>query len=304
MSHGRYSLMNGLDWNLLRVFAAVAEEGSLSAAARGLGLSQPTVGRHVAQLEDAVGASLFARHPRGLALTERGTALYESARQVRAGVDRFSRQAAGLGQGLEGTVRLSASEVVATWVLPRLLVGVRRRWPRIQLELVADNSPSNLLRRDADIAVRMFRPEQQDLVARKVADAAIGLYASPDYLETWGTPTGLEDLAQHSFMGFDRDDLAVRTLRGLGLGVKREDFAVRSDCQTLHVEAARAGLAVAGVQRALARRFAELVPVLEDLPLPALPVWLVAHADVRRSARVRAVFDALAEGLAGFYAEV
>ena len=220
--------MHGFDWNLLRSFVAVAEDGSLSAAARSLGLSQPTVGRHVTQLEDGVGASLFARHPRGLVLTERGTSLYDAARQVRDGVNRFERQAAGLGQGLEGTVRISASEVVATWVLPRMLAGIRRRWPRIDLEIIADNSPANLLRRDADVAVRMFRPEQQELVARKIADAEIGLYASPDYLETWGRPTGFADLEQHTFVGFDRDDLALRALRQLGVNLRREDFSVRT----------------------------------------------------------------------------
>jgi DNA-binding transcriptional LysR family regulator len=293
--------MHGIDWNLLRSFVAVAEDGSLSAAARALGLSQPTLGRHVAQLEDGVGASLFARHPRGLVLTERGTALYDAARQVRDGVHRFERQAAGLGQGLEGTVRISASEVVATWVLPRLLAGIRQQWPRIELEIVADNSPANLLRRDADVAVRMFRPEQQELVARKVADAQVALYASPEYLEAWGQPTGFADLAEHTFVGFDRDDLALRALRQLGITLRREDFAVRTDCQSLHVEAARAGLGVAGVQCALARRLGGLVPVLEDLPLPSLPVWLVSHVDVKRSARVRTVFDLLASGLTDYY---
>jgi DNA-binding transcriptional LysR family regulator len=295
--------MNGLDWNLLRSFVAVSEEGSLSAAARKLGLSQPTMGRHIAELEDGVGTSLFARHPRGLTLTERGTALYEAAREVRDGVDSFARRAAGLGRSLDGTVRLSASEVVASFVLPRLLVDIRRRWPAIELEIVADNSPANLLRRDADVAVRMFRPEQPDLVARKAADAQMGLYASPDYLAaSQGPPRGLEDLRRHTFVGMDRNDVDLRLLQRMGVELRRGDFMVRSDCQTLHVEAARAGLGIAGIQRALAERLGGLVRVFEELPLPPLPVWLVAHEDVRRSARVRAVFDALATGLKDFYA--
>jgi len=167
--------------------------------------------------------------------------------------------------------------------------------------VVSDNSPSNLLRRDADVAVRMFRPEQQELVARKVAEASLALYASPDYLEFWGRPTGLADFASHTFLGLDRDDLAVRTLRAMGVEVRREDFAVRTDCQSLHVEAARAGLGVAGVQCAIAHQLGGLVRVMEDLPFPPMPVWLVAHPDVKRSARVRAVFDVLAEGLPAFY---
>jgi len=292
-----------LDWNLLRSFVAVAEDGSLSAAARRLGLSQPTLGRHVAQLEQEVGASLFARHARGLALTRRGTALFESARTVREGVDDFARRAAGLDTGLEGTVRISASEVVSTWVLPRILVEARRRWPRIDLELVADNAPANLLRRDADVAVRMFRPTQQELVARKVADAAMGLFASPGYVEAFGCPAGPADMAPHTFIGMDRDDTDLRMLRQLGIPLRRDDFQVRTDCQSLHVEAARAGLGIAGLHRAVARAAGGLVPVMRGVPLPALPIWLVAHADVRRSARVRAVFDLLGEQLADFYRE-
>ncbi len=299
--------MNSLDWNLLRSFVAVAEEGSLSAAARALGSSQPTLGRHVAELEDALGIGLFVRHARGLRLTDEGAKLYEVAAGVRAGVDDFARRATGLDPGLDGTVRVTASEVVAVHVLPGVLATLRATHPGIQLEVVADNRAANLLRRDADVAIRMFRPAQPDLITRHVADAQLGLYASAGYVARYGAPRGLQDLRSHTFLGFDRDDLHLRTLQARGVVVARDDFPVRCDNQLFHIHATLAGLGIGGVQTAIAARLqptsAPLVAVMPELELPALPLWLVAHAELRRSPRVRAVYDALAEGLRAFYAD-
>lgn len=292
------------DWNFLRTFVAVADAGSLSAAARALGVSQPTLGRHIAQLEEHIGASLFARHPRGLRLTERGAELYEPASVVRGSVELFQRRAAGLDQSIEGAVRISASEIVALYVLPALLVPLRRDYPGLEFEIIADNTISNLLGREADIAVRMLRPTQRALIARKVADATLGLYASPLFVQNQGAPASLADLGEVGGIGMDRDDIHLRTLQRLGWKLHRRDFAVRTDFQPFHVEAARAGLGVAGVQCAIARQLGDLVRVLPELTLPPLPVWVVAHADVRRAARVRTVFDAIAGGLTAFYAPI
>ena len=293
--------MNGLDWNLLRSFLTVAETGSLSAAARQLGASQPTLGRHIEELETELGVSLFARHPRGLHVTQDGAALCGLAQDIRAQVDRFERRAAGLDRGLSGTVRVSASEIVALYVLPGLLRELRVTHPGIDFEVVADNRAANLLRRDADVAIRMFQPTQQDLIARKVVDAPLGLFATESYIDRYGLPLALDVLQRHCFVGFDRNDLHLRLLASLGMTASREDFKVRSDSQAFLLQAVVDGLGVGAVQPAIARRFAGLVPVLQDLRLPSLPVWLVAHSDVRRNARVRAVFDGLAAGLRGFY---
>lgn len=291
------------DWNLLRSFLAVAETGSLSAAARLLGSSQPTIGRHVTELEEHVGVSLFARHARGLSLTERGAEVLEFAESVRRKVDAFERRAAGLDPGLEGTVRISASDVVAVFVLPHVLARIRTELPSIELEIVADNRSSNLLRRDADIALRMYRPSQLSLFARKAAEARLGFYASQSYLGRYGTPTSIEALREHTFLGFDRDDLHVRTVRALGGDVRREDFKIRTDSQTFHVEAVRAGLGIGAIQSALVRDTPEVHELDLGFSLPNLPIWLVAHQDLHRSARVRVVFDRLADELRRYYAQ-
>ncbi|MCO4763107.1 MAG: LysR family transcriptional regulator [Myxococcales bacterium] len=304
-SHSKYSQVNSneLDWNLLRSFLAVAEQGSLSAAARTLSSSQPTLGRHISELEERVGVGLFARHPRGLRLTDEGARLFERAVTVREGVDAFARRASGMDPGIDGTVRISASEVVAISVLPHILAELRRAEPAIELELVADNRSASLLRRDADIAVRMFRPTQPDLIARHVADSPLALYASDTYLAHYGAPESLDDLTAHTVVGLDRDDLHVRVLRDIGADIGREDFAIRCDNQPFHLQAAIAGLGISAVQQAIARRHPSLQLVLPEVTLPALPLWLVAHAELRRSPRVRRVFDALAKGLGAYYAD-
>jgi len=297
--------MNISNWNLLRSFVAVLDTGSLSAASRRLGLSQPTLGRHIAELEAQVGERLFVRHRRGLEPTDAAMVLTERARAVADAVAAFERSVVGREEHVAGTVRISASEVVAVQVLPALLARLRRRHPRLELEVVADNAVTNLLRRDADIAIRMVRPTQQGLVARKVADAEMGLFASVDYLERLPASCDPRDISQHTLVGFDRDDLHLRALARLGIERRREDFAIRSDAQTFALEAAIAGLGVAAVQVAVARRARTRPPLVRlapELPLPVLPVWLVVHEDLRSSARVRAVFDFLAEALAAYYA--
>lgn len=293
--------MYGLNWNLLRSFVAVAEQGSLSAAGRTLDLSQPTVGRHIQELEGQLELALFERHPRGLTLTARGTALYEVAIGVRRGVDKLKRQAAGMNEEITGTVRVAASEVVAHFVLPSAVAEIRDRHPRIHLEIVADDGVANLLRRHADIAVRTSKPEQADLIAHKLADAELGLYASQEYLERYGEPKDLVPPTDHTFIGFDRDPFQLRVLKELGLTLQRETFALRSDTESLHVHAVVAGAGIGSLQAAVARLFPTLVRVMPDLSLPSVPVWLVAHTDFQKISRSRAVHDLLGESLRTFY---
>ena len=289
-----------LDWNLLRVLVAVAEEGSLSGAARRMGSSQPTMGRRINELEEAFGLSLFDRHPRGLTLTERGAALYEHARRVQDDVDGFARAAQGLSETAQGTVRISASDVVSHFVLPGFLAQLRRTEPGIEFEIVSGNEVVNLLRRDADIAIRMFRPEQQELIARQVGSASLGLYASAGYLEEMdGARVGWRD---HVLIGPDRDTYPLRMLKRAGFELRRQDFSVRSDAQSFQALAAQAGAGIAGMQDAVAARLGGLVRLDVDLEMPPLPVWLVAHKSLRRSVRVRRVYDALGDYLSDFYA--
>jgi DNA-binding transcriptional LysR family regulator len=293
-----------MDWNLVRTFVAVAEAGSLSGAVDVVGASQPTLGRHIAQLESELGVTLFARHARGLTLTEEGTALFERGVRVREEVAGFERRGAGLDPGLEGTVRVTASQIVASYVLPEMIRDIREAHPGVELEVVAEDRTTNLLRRDADIAIRMYQPRQQGLIARKIADSGLGLYASRAYLDRHGPVERFAPDGSHTLLGFDRDGLGLELLERMGQqGWSRGAFQVRSDAQPFHVQAVVAGVGVGALQHALARRLPGLVEVLPGVVFPSLPVWLVAHEDVRRSVRVRAVYDLLAEGLGAFYGD-
>lgn len=289
--------MNNLDWNLLRTFAAVAEHGSSSAAASTLGLAQPTAARHIAQLETQLGVTLFARHARGMSLTTHGEALYEHAALVRSHIHDLERCAAGLDPGVDGTVRISASEVAALYLLPTLLASIRAEHPRIEFEVVADNRSANLGRRDADIALRMYRPTHPELITRHVADTHLGLWAHERYLARWGAPTTISELPDHTVLGFDKETLHIRALAKQGVTVRKQDFAVRCDAQPFHVRAVVDGLGIAAMQDCVARKFEGLQRVMPQLELDPLPVWLVAHKELRRSPRVKLVWDALLEGL-------
>jgi DNA-binding transcriptional LysR family regulator len=289
--------MDDLDWNLIKSFVAVAETGSLSAAARRLASSQPTVGRHIAELEREIGVTLFRRGRSGYALTEAGNTLFERGLAVSQQASAFSRIALGSVEAIEGTVRIAASEVMAACVLPAMIARLRIEEPGLELEIVASNQVENLLRRDADIAVRMVRPAQNELVARKVADIGLRACAAISYLERRGRPAVLADLAQHDLIGFDRSDDIIRAFAAGGLSVTRRAFQFRSDNQIVLWEALRAGNGVGFGQRPLAENDPSIECLLPDLPLPVLPVWLAMHRDVRSSVRIRRVADFLHDAL-------
>jgi DNA-binding transcriptional LysR family regulator len=285
--------MPDLDWNLIRSFVAVAEAGSLSAAARRLAASQPTLGRHVAELEQALGVVLFRRGRTGYELTEQGARLFERAQQVGDAANAFARLAAGTTEQVAGTVRVAASEVVSAYVLPSILAGLRQAEPAIEVEIVASNQVENLLRRDADIAVRMVAPVQQDLIARKIADLPLTACAATSYLERRGRPERAEDLVSHDLVGFDRGMDIINGFAALGVAVDRHAFALRTDNQIVLWEAIRAGNGIGFAQRQLAKRDPLVETILPELSLPPLPMWLAMHRDVRTSARVRRVADFL-----------
>jgi DNA-binding transcriptional LysR family regulator len=289
--------LQNLDWSLLQAFTAVAETGSLSAAARQLGHSQPTLGRQVAKVEAVLGTALFTRQPRGLALNEAGAALYPLALEMQDAARRLALIAAGQSQSLKGTVRITASKVFAHYTLPPILAAIRRKEPDIQLELAPSDSTENLLFREADIAIRMFRPTQEDVVARKLGEMKTGLFAHKSYIKRRGLPQTFADFARHDMIGLDRNPLIINAMRALGIPRTREDFPLRCDDQATYWELAKAGCGIGATQFRLGAAAKDMVQVLPDLPLTNLPVWLVAAKALRQTPRIRRVYDLLAKAI-------
>lgn len=292
--------LTSFDWNHLRAFLAVAEAGSYSAAARALRLAQPTVGRQVAALEQQLGVVLLERAGRGVALSPTGLALVEHVRAMSEAALRVARVAAGQSLALEGPVCLTASELLAAYVLPPLLVRLRARYPGIELEIVASNQPQDLRRREADIALRNFRPSDPELIARKLREDEAHLYATPSYLRGLGRRVTAASLAGASFLGFDREPRFREGLSAwLGVTLAPAQFSVVSASQhvqwALVCEGAGVGLMLSSIGDAEPR----VRRVLPGFPPLVVPTWLVTHREVHTSRRVRAVADALAEGLAG-----
>jgi DNA-binding transcriptional LysR family regulator len=286
-------------WEALRTFGEVMRDGSLSGAARRLSLSQPTVGRHVDALEAAFGVALFARSPRGLTPTQAARDLAPHVEAMTLAASAAERAAAGAAAPDHGVVRLTASHVVGVEVLPPLLARFSAEHPAIAIELALSNRNQDLARGEADLAVRMARPSQSDLVARRIGRTPIGLYAHRDYLARFGTPLSLADLAHHSLIGFDRDDSSFRSVGAKG-PFTREAFRFRCDDELAQIAALRAGVGIGGCQDGIARRSPELVAVLPGAVRFALEMWLVMHEDLRATPRIRLLFDALAVGLADY----
>jgi DNA-binding transcriptional LysR family regulator len=288
-------------WDLYRSFLAVLRHGSLSAAAREVGATQPTVGRHIDQLERAFGVSLFTRSPGGLAPTDAARALRPHGEAMESAAAALERAASGAASGDRGTVRIAASTVVGAEVLPPVLRQLRDEHPGLVLELALSNRVEDLLRRDADVAVRMVRPEQSALLARRIGEVRIGLYATADYVRRHGMPRTVEAMAGHTLIGFDRDDLTVRGVDVGGIKVTRELFSLRCDNDLAQLAALRAGVGIAACHAPIARA-AGLVPVLHETIGFPLDIWVVMHEDLKASRPVRLVFDALAAGLADYVA--
>lgn len=287
------------DWSLVRSFLAVLDHGSLLGAARQLNASQPTIGRHVTELENHLGIVLFDRTGRGLIPTESALRLAESARVMQIGADQLARSAMGAEQSNAGTVRISASQPIACFALPAVFAQMRLTLPQVQIELVASNSVSNLLKREADIAIRMVQPEQATLVARKIGKVAIRACAHQDYLRRRGVPRQPADLLSHDLIGSDRNDEILKGFTAMGFGVTRENFAFRTDDLIVVWQAVRAGLGIGFVSEHLIRTDPAVVPVLSKLAIEPLPVWLAVHREIRTNKRIRAVYDFLSDTLPG-----
>jgi len=296
-----HECMNDPDWSLYRAFLAVMTEGSLSAAARALGLTQPTLGRQVAELERGLGVALFTRSPQGLKPTDAALDLAPHAQAMAGAASALVRAASGAGDTARGVVRLTASEIIGAEVLPPILADFRPSHPRVTIELSLDNQQQDLLRGAADIAVRMVRPTQDALIARRLADTHLGLYAHRRYVEAEGAPATLDRLGDHALVGFDK---GTPFLRGLAQRVPLPPagFAFRADSDLAQLAAVRAGFGIGFIQHGVARRDPDLIPVCPGQIGFDLPIWLVMHEDLRSTARMRAMFDHLAEGLSAFLA--
>lgn len=286
-----------MDWHLIQVFLSVVEAGSLSQASIRLNVSQPTVGRYIAELEAQLGVSLFNRQRVGMELSSAGLELVDYAKAMAQQAEQFSLKAAGASQSLSGTVRITASQVMATYILPPLLARWQRQEPDIHVEVVASNAVENLLARDADIAIRMFQPTQQELITRKVNELALGVYASTEYLTHYGTPMTFADLLQHRLLGYDRDDQIIKGFAAFGIPVEREFFVVRTDDQVAYWEYVKAGVGIGFGAHFIAKQFKNLQFILPELLMPSLPIWLTAHQELRTNRRIRRVMDFLAEEL-------
>jgi DNA-binding transcriptional LysR family regulator len=280
-----------MDWSWVQTFVVTAELGSQNAAARALGFTQPTVGRHLEALEDHLGTSLLVRSNRGVQLTDAGRALYEQSSDLRARFEALSRTAHGTHLEPEGVVRISVNEPVAVQFLPTWYQEVRSAFPKIELELVVENRTANLSRRDADIAVRMFQPEQQGLVAKYVGSSAVHLYAHEDYLRRAGEPKLEGDLSPHTILGSDRDPSFIEFIRKLGLAPG--DFMLRTDSLLLQTQCVLSAVGIGALHEVVAAKHPKLVRVLSDLPLPEFPLWVVTHESLRRQQSVWAIFRAL-----------
>ncbi|PVH28806.1 LysR family transcriptional regulator [Pararhodobacter oceanensis] len=285
------------DWNKARAFLVTAEEGSLSAAARALGMAQPTLGRQVDGLEKELGIVLFERVGRGLTLTPSGLELLDHVRAMGEAAGRVSLAALGQSQALEGTICISASETYATVLLPPLIARLRQEEPGIQVEIVVANHASDLRRREADIAIRNFRPTEPDLIARKLGEAQAVLYATPDYIARLGNPRAPADLQRADFISMDHSDTMRKGLNQLGLGLTEANFPLLTESFLVMWELVRQGAAIGVLDAHIGDADPLVRRVLPDLEPLVFPIWLVAHRELTTSRRIRRVYEFLAEGL-------
>ena len=292
------------DWSLWRSFAAVVEHGSLSGAARHLGATQPTMGRHIEELERTLGVTLFERTLQGLKPTETGLRLYEPVEGAQRALAEASLMAEGTQEALTGSIRITSSNVTSHYVLPPLFATLRQEFPGIAIELVSSDSAENLLLREADIAVRMFRPTQLDLVTKRLGDIPIVATAHESYLARRGTPKAPTEMYGHDLIGFDRSDLFIAAARKMGFELKRDDFVVRTESQTAMWEMAKAGLGVAFAQAGLVKETPGMVHLFPGFGPPPLEVWLTTHRELFTSRRIRAIYDRLGEELTRYLARI
>lgn len=285
------------DWTLVKSFLAVLDAGSVMGAARRLQAQQPTLSRHIAELEAQLGMPLFERTGRGVVPTITGLAIADAARHMQEGAEQMARTLARRSAATTGTVRITTSDVAATWLLPPVITALQQAEQGLQIELVASNTVVNLLRREADIAVRMVRPTQSSLVARKLGEIGICAAAHEDYLRRAGTPRTPQDLARHTLIGYDTDTTIEQGFARLGLPLARGQFALRTDNHVVYSELVAAGAGIGFVAAYTLPYLPGVLPLLPMLKIPPLPCWLAVHREIRGNPGVRRVYDFLAAAL-------
>jgi len=290
------------DWDLFQSLHAVLEAGTLSAAARLRGLTQPTLGRHIETLEQRLGSPLFLRSPRGLQPTDLALELKPHLHDMAAAASAAVRDASGAADSLVGSIRITASELVGAEVLPPMLTSFREAHPGIVIELMMSNVLDDLSRREADIAVRMAPPTQSALVAKKVGEVELGFFASAKYLARHGAPESLAEFEDHIIIGFDGPMRSIRDLAGINIPVSRETFHFRSDSDLAQLAMVRADYGIGVCQPTIARRHG-LVRVIPNFSLFTLGVWIVMHENLRASRRMRLMFDHLVDGVTTYIKE-
>lgn len=287
------------DWNRARAFLVTAEEGSLSAAARALGMTQPTLGRQVNALEAELGVALFERVGRGLTLTPGGLELLEHARAMGVAANRVSFAASGQSQSVEGLITITASEVVAAFVLPPILARLRRSHPGLEIKVVASNAVRDLRRREADVAIRSAKPTDPELFTTRLRDTPARLYATPGYLHRLGRPRTQAELARADFIGFSDDgDRLLDGLNAMGFTLTRRNIPIHTANHLVLWELVKQGLGIGVIIDEVGDAEPLVERVLPSLPPIPVQTWLVAHRELRTSRRVRLVFDLLAKELA------
>lgn len=291
-------MTKNIGWELYRSFLSVVREGSLSGAARALGLTQPTVGRHIESLEKSLNLTLFVRSQSGLQPTEAAQALRPLAEEMACSAAALERAASHQGEGICGTVRITASEVIGVEVLPPTFAHLSDKHPKLQLKLALSNRSQDLLHREADIAVRMFRPRQTQLIARKIGAAEVGLYAREDYIKRHGLPGHPRELQRYTLIGFEHwTDYLRQATSALPAEFKNGQFDLASDSDLAQLALIRAGSGIGFCQAPLARRDKNLVRVLPNYFSLSMDIWITMHKDLRNTPSCRAVFDALVSGL-------
>ncbi len=286
------------DWNRARAFLVTAEEGSLSAAARALGMAQPTLGRQVDALERELGVTLFQRVGRGLVLTPGGLALLDHVRAMGEAANRVSLSAFGQSQSIEGTICISASETYAAVLLPPIIAKLRLAEPRIKIEIIASHITSDLRRREADIALRNFRPTEPDLIAKKIRDVPARLFATQNYIRQIGNPQNVADLSQAEFINISSGDVFMNTLNGMGFTLTPDNFPILTENYLVMWELVKQGLGIGILDGNIGDAEPRVQRVLPQLEPMMFPLWLVAHRELHTSQRIRVVFDLLSEELA------
>lgn len=289
--------MDQIDWNQLRAFLHAAETGSMSAAARHLGLSQPTLSRQVAAIEQHLGVALFERIGKSLQPTATGLALLDHARAMGAAAEELGLAASGHAQAVDGVVSVSASDMVAAWLLPPLLRPLLDEAPGLRIEIVTTNAISDLRRREADIAVRHVRPSEPELIGRLLRDTSAGFYASKDWVRRHGHPRTAADAAAHRFIGADRQDRYLGYLQAHGLPLNEQAFSCYAENSNTAWALVRQGLGIGAMMDEVADACPDVVRVLDDVPPVRFPIWLVTHRELRTARRIRLVFDHLAAAL-------